>query len=149
MNENTTRSLRDHCLRVMGRDPMADGATFDEAKRDLEQHIQREGAAVHAIYSESFTRQLFPSDIAVLARAHGIVLPATIEGDQGREMRAAWAAKHCGEFNPLCARLDCKRERKCQYANDPLPPRMACAVSGWPCYLETCVAPGKCQRMKE
>lgn len=46
MNENTIRSLRRDMLRVMGRDPMADGATFEEAKRQYEEHLQREGAKV-------------------------------------------------------------------------------------------------------
>lgn len=50
MNE---RSLRDHCLRVMGRDPIADGATPEEARRQLSQHLQFEGAKKRAKAGEN------------------------------------------------------------------------------------------------
>jgi hypothetical protein len=48
MRPNTIHAIRDACVRVMGRDPMAAGATPEAMKKELETHLQTEGAKVRA-----------------------------------------------------------------------------------------------------
>lgn len=44
MKEKIIQSLRRHCVAVLGHDPMARGATPEAMKKELETHLQTEGA---------------------------------------------------------------------------------------------------------